>query len=135
MSPCCGVAQPFSTSGLSRAQLALPSSRLALRLLQRCLELRQGGFGLGDLMVELGRGDLGQQLALLDRVADIDVAPGDVAGRARVDVGGRKRAGRAGQRHRPSARAGAHRRDANARNEIAVLFRSRHDLRVQREVL
>ena len=60
---------------------------VGLRLLQRGLQLGHRCFGLGDLVIEFRRSDLGQQLAALDPVADIGVAPRDVAGGARIDVG------------------------------------------------
>ena len=44
------------------------------RLLQSCLKLNQGALGLGNLMIELRGGDLGQKLPLLNLVADIDVS-------------------------------------------------------------
>ena len=58
-------------------------------------------------MIELGRGDLGQQLARLDVVADIDLALVDVAAGAGKDIGGGegRRGGRQADRHRAGARA------------------------------
>ena len=56
---------------------------LGLGLLQRRFQLCERAFGLRDLMIELGRRDLYQQISGFDLAADIDVALGDVAARAR----------------------------------------------------
>ena len=50
------------TSGLSRSQVTLRELAVGLRLLQRRLELGERRLGLRDLVIELGRDDLRQQL-------------------------------------------------------------------------
>ena len=66
-------------------------------LLQRGFGLLERGLGLRDLMIELGRRDLGQKLACLDAVADIDIALVDIAAGPREDVRRRECRGRGGQ--------------------------------------
>jgi hypothetical protein len=55
---------------------------IGLLLAQGCLALTERGLGLGDLMVDLGCRDLGEDLPCLHMVADIDIAlDGDEASR------------------------------------------------------
>ena len=66
--------------------------RLGLHERSLCLAellagLRQGGAGLGHLLIEVGCFDFGQQLAGMHTVADIDIAFANVTGGARIDGG------------------------------------------------
>jgi hypothetical protein len=70
--------------------------RIGLVLAQRRLRLAEVGLRLLDLMVELWSGDLGEKLALLDVVADVDIALVDIAAGAGEDVRFGKRGGGAG---------------------------------------
>src|SRR6202043_2425250 len=68
-----------------------------LCLLQCRLVLGQRRLGLRDLVVELGSGDVRQQRASLDPIADIDIALFDVAAGARENIRRLERRGRRGQ--------------------------------------
>ncbi len=141
----CGESQPVGIA-LLRCDPALIDQRLVtpprhggevaigLGLLQCCFQLGERRLGLRDLMIKLRRGDLREQLAGLDVIADVDVAARDVAGRARVDIGGRKRARAGRQRDRPSRRAHLHRGDTHTRHELGSFFGGLHHLRMQGEV-
>ena len=100
VSPCCGVTQPFWTSGLVAVPGDLGEIAIGFGLLQRGLHLRERPLRLRDLMLELGGGDLHQQLPGLDVAADVDVALGDVAARPGVDIGLLEGFGGAGPGHR-----------------------------------
>ena len=64
------------------------------------------GLGLRDLLVELGRLELGEHVALLDVAADVLVPALDVARRARRDRRLHGALQRAGQRHRAAGAGG-----------------------------
>src|SRR6185312_8105676 len=74
------------------------------RLLDRSLRGGELRARLADLRVELRRVDLGEQLAFLDLVADVDEPAADVAARARIQLGLLERLDRAGQLERAVAR-------------------------------
>ena len=90
---------------------------------------------LRDLMIELGGRDLHQQLPGLDMAADIDVAPGDVAARARVDIGLRECFGRGRPAHCHRTGARADRCRPHAWNVLFAALRRRRDLSMQAVVL
>src|SRR5262249_24529300 len=71
-------------------------------------------------MIELGRRDLYQQISGFDLAADIDVALGDVAARARVNVGLRESFRGARPRNRHDGAAGPHPRRAERIKEGAI---------------
>ena len=101
-----------------------------LRLLQRGLVLGQRRLGLRNLVVEFGGGNVRQQGAGLDLIADVDVALLDVAAGAREDV----RRFECGRRRRQAdghlAVAGADRGDANIGNKRPALLRGGRDIEV-----
>lgn len=70
---------------------------VGLRLGQGPSKLSQGRVGLRNLVIELWRDDLGQQLALLDVVSNVDLALGDIAAGAREDIGAGECRGRCRQ--------------------------------------
>src|SRR5262249_1766743 len=70
-----------------------------------------------------------------DVIADVDVAPRNVAGRARIYVGGRERARRPRQADGPRRRASAHLADPHMRNEFALFLCGGDDLGVKHEML
>ena len=86
---------------------------IGLRLLKRRFELSERCFVLRNLVIELRHRELRQHVARLDAIANIDVALGDITGRAGKDIRVRKCGGRARQGHgycaqglaRPSRRA------------------------------
>ena len=126
--PCCAVSQPCFTSGPSRSQVTLASSRFACACCSAALSLTERRLGLCDLVVEFGRHDFGQQLARLHPVADIDFALVDITAGARKDIGDRE--SRRGRRQIDDFGAGArpHRRNTNLRYQIAALLRRRNHL-------
>ena len=85
-------------------------------------------------MIEFRRGDLSQKLAILDAVADVDVALVDIAAGAGEDVGlGESRGGaRQGDEHGLVARLD--RGDMEARHEIGLPLRGGRNLAVLRLV-
>src|SRR5262249_23556211 len=96
--------------------------QVGLRLLLRRLELRQRGFCLGDLVIELRRGDLDQKLPLFYPITDVHVALLNVPPGAREDAGGGEgRAGRREPRDRDRV-ARLDRRHAHTGNEIPALL-------------
>ena len=96
------------------ACLVLPKRRL--RLGKRCLRLR-------DLVIELGSGELGKDVARLHTAADIDVALENVAIGARENIRRLERRRGRGQTDGDLAVAGAHRGDANLGHEVQYLLR------------
>ena len=76
---------------------------MRLILLPRLISLLQTVLKLGDLVLDLGRGDLGEELAGLDVIADIDIALQHIAAGAPVDVGLDETERRRGQCHVQSA--------------------------------
>ena len=116
------VAAP-SDPGQFAVRLGLPARRLGLS---------QAGLGLGDLVVELWRGDRRQQVARLYMGADIDIALRDVPAGAGVDVGGFEGVGGSRQGHAHRAGACPHRFDADARDERLVLLRDAGDFKLPR---
>ena len=111
--------------------VAVPSHlcepQIGLRLLQRRRVLRQRRLGLRNLMLDLRRRDLHQDVALLDAAADIDVSLGNVSAGAGEDVSQGERLGRARPNDRHSRRARTHGSRQNCRHEVARLFRGRYD--------
>jgi hypothetical protein len=116
------VATPSDPSQFT-VRLGLPARRLGLS---------QTGLGLGDLVVELRRGDCRQEVAHLHAGADIDIAFRDIPAGPRENVRGLKSVGgsRQGDAHR--AGTGPHRVDADARDEVTMLLGGDRDLEVQR---
>src|SRR5580704_1579334 len=78
-------------------------------------------------MLDFGRRNLHQDVALLDAAADVDVSCGNVSARASEDVGQIEGQGRAGPKDGRRRRARAHRGGQNCRNEVARLFGRRYD--------
>ena len=81
---------------------------IGLRLHQRRLILRQRRLGLGDLMLNLWRRDLHQDIAFFYAAADVDVSCDNVSARASEDVGQIEGQGRAGPKDRNGRRARAY---------------------------
>ncbi len=100
---------------------------VCLRLFHRRPELNQRGLRLGDLMIELRRDDLGQQLPLFHAIADVGVALVDIAARAGVHIRNGERGGGCGQCDEHGRIARLHGGHAHARYEIANLLGGRHD--------
>jgi hypothetical protein len=71
---------------------------LRFRLAQSGVDSAELGHGLGELLIEIGRGDMNEQVALLDARSDIDPALRNIAGRASIEVGDPKRFRLAGQK-------------------------------------
>jgi hypothetical protein len=108
---------------------------IGLRLQERRAQLRERAFGLRDLMLDLGRGDLDEQIACLDTAADVDIALGNVAAGARIDVGLLEGFRRAGPGHGSDGVAGADHGRAHHRHKTATGFRAGHHFRVQLKML
>ncbi len=132
--PCCWVAQPSIDQGSVAVPGHLRELEVGLRLLQRRLELIERRLVLRNLVIELRHRQLRQQFSCLDAIADVDVALGDVAGRAGIDVRLRECGRRARQGDRHDGRARLDRRDAHAGHEITLLLGGRHDLLLLRIV-
>ena len=95
LSAFCRVSQPWLASvvcavfcDVGELGVGLGLGEAGLGLEQRRLVLAELGLRLGELLIEVGRGDAHQQVALVHPAADIDAALGDVAGGAGKDVGG-----------------------------------------------
>ena len=112
----------------------LRQHQVSFGLLLHGFQLNQGRLVLRDLMLELRRGNLGEQLPLLHMIADIHVAFADVAARARVNVRGLKRQRRGRQGYRLDRIARLHGGHPHLRNSIAFLFGGRHHLAIVRIV-
>ena len=82
-------------------------------------------------MVELRDCELRQDISVLDVIANVDIALGDIAGCAGIDVRGseRGRGAREGHRNRSGVRHDGC--SPQTRHEIALLPCSRHDLLLQ----
>ena len=106
-----------------------------LRLLQRRLGLVKRGFGLSDLVIELGSRNLRQQIASLYMITDIDLARLDVAVGAGKDVRRRECERRRRQGDGYLAAGSAHLCDANGRDKVPLLLVSSHDLTILRLML
>ena len=72
---------------LGEVPLGLGLEERGAALAELLLGLSAGGTGLGDLLIEFGGFDFGQELAFFDVIADIDVAFFYEAGGAGVDGG------------------------------------------------
>ena len=99
-----------------------------LRLLQCRLVLGQRCLGLRNLVVEFGGGDVRQQGAGLDPIADVDIALFDIAVGAREDIRRLKRRCRRGQGDGNFIVAGADRSHANVGNKGPALLRGGRDV-------
>ena len=102
--------------GLSLIKVRLRLLHCRLRLLHRC-------FGLVNLLIQLRRVDLGQHLACLHPVADIDQAPPQVAVGARKNRRLGQRLDRAWQLDRVVAGAAAHADHLEARKGLVLRVR------------
>jgi hypothetical protein len=98
-----------------------------LCLIERRFELFERRLVLRNLGVEFRYCELRQQIAGLDAIADIDVALGDVAGRAGIDARGSEGGGGAGQTDRNGSGARLDCRDTQGGHEIALLLCSGRD--------
>jgi hypothetical protein len=78
--------------------------------------------------------ELSQELALFDAIADVDIALGNVASGAGINVRVRKRSRRPRQGDRHDAGVRLDRRDVHAGHEITLPFGCRHDLLMLRIV-
>jgi hypothetical protein len=83
---------------------------------------------LRDLVLDLGSGDFGQELPGLDVIADIDIALGDIAAGARIDVGLHKAERRCGQCHVQPSEPLRHLLDMHARDEVRLPLGGGRDL-------
>ena len=98
-----------------------------LCLIQRRFELFERRLVLGNLIVDFRHRQLRQQIAGLDAIADIDLALGDIAGRAGIDARRSEGGGGAGQADRHGCGARLDRRDTQGGHEIALLLCSGRD--------
>ena len=135
MSPCCAVVQPCFQELAVAVPGHLGEVAVGLRLLEVGAQLRQCAFRLRDLVLDLRRGDLDEKIASLHPATDVDIALGDVAAGACIDIGLLEGFRGAGPARDAELIAGAHRRGAHRRHEVAPRLCGRHHLGVQREVL
>jgi hypothetical protein len=101
-------------------QQRLPALRRALRELAVGLAREQIGLGLVELVVDVGRVELGQELALLHRRADIGVPALHIAAGAGIDRRLEIRLHIAGQHHLLGLGAFLDRRDDDARDRLGL---------------
>ena len=80
-------------SDLRQRQVGVGLRQLCVGLALRRDRLLELAFGLGELRIEIGRGDADQQVALLDVRTDVDTPLGHVSGRARIDRRAEERLG------------------------------------------
>src|SRR5205085_10753582 len=97
-------------------------------LAYRRLSLLQAILKLGDLGLDLGRSDLGEELPGFDVIADIDIALQHIAAGARKNICCLESQRRRRQCHMQSAETLRHRLDAHARDEVRLLLGGVHDL-------
>src|SRR4029077_16223798 len=108
---------------------------LSLRLFEGSAQLCQGPLSLSDLVLDLRCSYLHEQIAGLHPAADVDVALGDVAAGAGIDVCLLEGFGSPGPARDAKRLRGAHRRSAHRRHEVAPGICGRHHLGVHRVML
>ena len=77
---------------------------------------------LGDLVIKLRGGNLGEELPRLNVIPDVDIALGDVAADAGHDIGCLERVGRGGEQSHHHAVSGANRRYPHGGDDAAALL-------------
>ena len=105
---------------LGEVEVGLRLADVGLGLQQRGIDLAQGGHRLFELLVEVRRRDVDEEVALLHPRPDVDPPLGDVAGGTGEDGGGGEGLGFAGQRQVDGAVLGLGRDGADLRHRMGL---------------
>ena len=85
--------------GRLQREISFRLSDLRVRLnVKAAFDLSELRFGLGELLIEIGRSNVHEQIALLNARPNIDLALGDIASRSGKDIGGLEGLGLARQK-------------------------------------